>query len=87
MPKELSAGFIIFQKGSNKLLVSHPTGNPKDGKHSWDIPKGHVEKGEDPLEAALRELYEETGLEHVEGDMLSASFHTDPVQPEVSHPG
>lgn len=66
MPKELSAGFIIFQKGSNKLLVSHPTGNPKDGKHSWDIPKGHVEKGEDPLEAALRELYEETGLEHVE---------------------
>ena len=66
MPKEVSAGFIIFQKGSNKLLVSHPTGNPKDGKHSWDIPKGHVEKGEDPLEAALRELYEETGLEHVE---------------------
>ena len=66
MPKDLSAGFIIFHKGSNKLLVSHPTGNPKDGKHSWDIPKGHVEKGEDPLEAALRELYEETGLEHVE---------------------
>ncbi len=66
MPKELSAGFIIFNKGSNKLLVSHPTGTPKDGKHSWDIPKGHVEKGEDPLEAALRELYEETGLEHVE---------------------
>lgn len=66
MPKELSAGFIIFQKGTNKLLISQPTGNPKDGKHSWDIPKGHVEKGEDPLKAALRELYEETGLEHVE---------------------
>ena len=66
MPKELSAGFIIFQKGSNRLLVSHPTGNPSNGRHSWDIPKGHVEKGEDPLEAALRELYEETGLEHVE---------------------
>lgn len=66
MPKELSAGFIIFNKGSNRLLVSHPTGNPSNGRHSWDIPKGHVEKGEDPLEAALRELYEETGLEHVE---------------------
>lgn len=66
MPKELSAGFIIFQKGSNRLLVSHPTGSPKNGKHSWDIPKGHIEKGEDPLEAALRELHEETGLEHVE---------------------
>lgn len=66
MPKEVSAGFIIFQKGSNKLLVSHPTGSPKDGKHSWDIPKGHIEPGEDPLGAALRELYEETGIEHVE---------------------
>ena len=66
MPKELSAGFIIFQKGSNKLLVCHPNGHPCTERHSWDIPKGHIEDGEEPLEAALRELREETGLEHVE---------------------
>ncbi|HKJ09029.1 MAG TPA: NUDIX domain-containing protein [Gammaproteobacteria bacterium] len=30
----------------------------------WDFPKGEVEAGERPLEAALRELKEETGLEH-----------------------
>jgi len=31
------------------------------GRH-WDFPKGHVERGEDDLAAAVRELQEETGL-------------------------
>lgn len=31
------------------------------GRH-WDYPKGHVEKGEDDLGAASRELQEETGI-------------------------
>ncbi len=29
----------------------------------WDFPKGVVENGEDPLNAALREVAEETGIE------------------------
>lgn len=32
----------------------------------WDFPKGLVEAGETPLEAALRETREETGLENLE---------------------
>lgn len=31
----------------------------------WDFPKGLVEDKEDPIETALRELLEETGLEQV----------------------
>ena len=31
------------------------------GQVVWTFPKGHLEKGESPLEAALREVEEETG--------------------------
>ena len=55
---ERSAGFVIFLKtpaGSHEYLLLDY------GRH-WDFPKGHVEKGEDDLTAALRELKEETGI-------------------------
>lgn len=56
-----SAGIIIFRTdrrtkaGRFYLLL--------DYGRFWDYPKGHVEKGEDDLTAALRELKEETGIE------------------------
>lgn len=58
---EKSCGFIIVKKGTGKILACHPTGR-QAGEHSMDIPKGHLENGETPLEAAKRELMEETGL-------------------------
>ena len=31
----------------------------------WQMPQGGIDKGEDPAEASLRELYEETGMKTV----------------------
>lgn len=72
MGKLKSCGFLIFRdtptEGSETnetepsphqqisfLLLKHPS--------RWDLPKGHVDPGETNMECALRELYEETGIE------------------------
>ncbi len=39
--------------------------------HSWEIPRGFLEDGEDPQAAAIRELREEAGLLCKPDDMLS----------------
>ncbi len=61
--KELSAG-IIFMTEDKELFMGRVTGSRKPGMpaHKWDIPKGHVEAGESPIEAAMRECEEETGF-------------------------
>lgn len=63
MPKELSCGFIVFDRENGGILACHPTDRPGGPEMSYDIPKGHLEDGETPLVAALRELQEETGIE------------------------
>lgn len=53
-----SAGLVIIYDG--KILLARTAGRP-DTK-SWGIPKGGIEAGEDLIEAAIRETYEELGL-------------------------
>lgn len=44
---------------------------------NWDFPKGKVEEGECYLEAAVREVEEETGLQNITlGEPLPSTFHT-----------
>lgn len=54
------AGVCIIY--DNKVLLVHPT-NASWQKRTLGIPKGKVEKGEDVLTGAIRELKEETGIE------------------------
>jgi 8-oxo-dGTP pyrophosphatase MutT (NUDIX family) len=55
---EHSAGGVVFRRASGRILI----GLIKDSYHKWTFPKGHLEKGETPAQAALRETHEEMGL-------------------------
>lgn len=61
--KEVSAGILFFTE-DQELFMGRVTGSSlRSGMPSrWDIPKGHVEQGESPLQAAVRECTEETGF-------------------------
>ncbi|MBS7610738.1 NUDIX domain-containing protein [Candidatus Bathyarchaeota archaeon] len=50
---------VLIKSGSKVLLIKRRF-NPGSGK--WSIPGGLIELGETIREAALREVYEETGL-------------------------
>jgi len=67
MPKEKSAGAIIFRLEHNTpyyLLLHYPS-SAKTKNEYWDLPKGHVESGETEEETARREVEEETGLQEL----------------------
>src|SRR3712207_5521010 len=62
----VSAGLLLFRRpeGELEFFLAHPGGpfwRTRD-LGAWTVPKGLVEKGEDPLVAAIREFEEETGL-------------------------
>lgn len=54
-----SAGLVIILD-NNKILLQHPTNNTWTSTYS--IPKGGLNEGEEPLDAAIRETFEECGL-------------------------
>lgn len=64
MPKEKSAGAIIFRKedGVNHYLLLHYTPAEEGKRGQWGFAKGHVEQGETEVETAKREIFEETGI-------------------------
>jgi|694.fasta_scaffold21262_10 8-oxo-dGTP pyrophosphatase MutT (NUDIX family) len=53
-----SAGIILKYKDS--ILLCHPTN--ASWKETYSFPKGLIEDGEDLIDAAIRECFEETGI-------------------------
>lgn len=68
----VSAGILLYRRVGDgvEVLIAHPGGPfwKRRDAGAWTIPKGLVEKGESPREAARREFTEETG--HDPGDAL-----------------
>ena len=64
MEEQFSAGVVVYtsnEQGERLYLLLHYV------QGHWDFPKGHLEPGETTMQAAVRELKEETGL--------TAQFH------------
>jgi len=58
MPRASAGG--VVQNGKGEILLVEQHGN------TWSLPKGGVEEGESELDAAKREIYEETGVRDLE---------------------
>ncbi|HET6224898.1 MAG TPA: NUDIX hydrolase [Bacteroidia bacterium] len=59
-PAIVTCGIYLYCTPLKKILVCHATRSPWN---SWSIPKGLPDEGEEVYAAAVRELYEETGIE------------------------
>ena len=66
-PFRLSAGILLYRRrlGALQVFLVHPGGPFWAARDlgAWQIPKGAVEPGENPPEAARREFREEIGSE------------------------
>ena len=68
-----AAGGVVLRDGCVLLIHRRRHGD-------WSLPKGHVEPGETWEEAALREVWEETGLRCELGGYLGATHYVAPAE-------
>jgi 8-oxo-dGTP pyrophosphatase MutT (NUDIX family) len=72
-PTRFSSGVVVVSVVDRKLkfLLLRAYRN-------WDFPKGLVEAGEEPIDAAVREVREETALDDISFDWGMVFFDTGP---------
>jgi 8-oxo-dGTP pyrophosphatase MutT (NUDIX family) len=62
MTREFSAGGVLVRlvRGRPMVAAIRPRGKPEG---LWALPKGKIDAGENPAETAVREVFEETGVQ------------------------
>ena len=59
---ETSAGGLVVDRSTGQPRAALIARHDRRGRLVWSLPKGHVESGETPEQAAVREVEEETGI-------------------------
>jgi putative (di)nucleoside polyphosphate hydrolase len=67
LPYRPCVGLMVINR-EGLVFIGRRMDGPEhvDATHSWQMPQGGIDKGEDPWPAAKRELYEETNIRSVE---------------------
>jgi len=68
----IPAATAIVPSESGEILLVYR--NIMPGKYRWALPGGFIEIGESPVEAARRELKEETGLQAMDPEIVDALY-------------
>lgn len=77
---EKAGGIIVREnkQGVREICLIH-----RRRHDDWSVPKGHIEEGENPTQAAIREVGEETGFYCTVGDLLPPFFYITPAGEHV----
>jgi 8-oxo-dGTP diphosphatase len=75
-----AAGGILIRDNpqGRELLLIH-----RDRYDDWSLPKGKLKRGESWLEAALREVWEETGVQVQAGSLIGDVFYYMDGSPKI----
>ena len=60
---DFAAGGVVLLEKKILLVKNKKSESSEDKSPWWGYPKGHLEEGEKPVDAAVREVFEETGFE------------------------
>ena len=84
LPYRPCVGMAVFNK-QGRLFIGRRLDGPEhvDATHVWQMPQGGLDPDEDPWQAALRELYEETNITSVEKLAESKEWYSYDIPREI----
>lgn len=84
LPYRPCVGMMVFNRAGS-VFIGRRIGGPEhtDDLHAWQMPQGGLDEGEDPYQAALRELHEETNIRSVKLLAESKRWFSYDLPPEL----